>query len=194
MRPGDLVGPSIEGLLGCEPRAVFLGDRGLALDLSFDDNGIEDAAQLSAMGFQREVRQAELRSVDIRESIFKYVTDATFVGVTTFPCRLRHVHQDGCGTQKSYTFQLVKVEVETNPDSRNARFCTPVSKGATEHISTDQLDEHLVGIANSLLPGDSVRLEWNHDYITHNRSSGPERPVMALYKISNGRAYENCTN
>ncbi len=38
-------------------------------------------------------------------------------------------------------------------------------------------------IINSLKKGDTVRLSWNHDYVTRNRSSFPERTIIKLSKV-----------
>ena len=32
----------------------------------------------------------------------------------------------------------------------------------------------------ALKPGDMVHLKWNHDYVTKDGTSSPERPIVAL--------------
>ena len=45
-------------------------------------------------------------------------------------------------------------------------------------------------VLDTLKPGDFVLLSWNHDYVTRDGSSSPERPVTNLKKISADEAAE----
>ena len=45
-------------------------------------------------------------------------------------------------------------------------------------------------VLDTLKPGDFVLLAWNHDYVTRDGASSPERPVQNLKKISAAEAAE----
>ena len=49
-------------------------------------------------------------------------------------------------------------------------------------------DPKILEAVRGLKEGDYVRLHWRHDYVTKNRSSFPERPIVKLEKISKAEA------
>jgi hypothetical protein len=49
-------------------------------------------------------------------------------------------------------------------------------------------DPKILKIVNGLKKGDYVLLSWHHDYVTRNRASSPERPIVKLESIDKQKA------
>merc|ERR1712039_172251 len=78
-----------------------------------------------------------------------------------------------------YKFEIVGVDVTVNPESSQAKFCSPCATGTINGISGADMGA-FVGVANELCVGDTVTLDWNHDYVTRDGCGSPERPVTNL--------------
>ena len=113
-----------------------------------------------------------------RELMYGYRSVATFVGK----------RESFAG--EAFVFRLDSLAVTPNPASQNAKWVTPVAEGADHMIGRNDLYEHLV-TAEALPVGARVKLEWNHDYVTVDGSSGPDRPVVALTQLPEGSVNES---
>ena len=123
---------------------------------------------------------------EVRERIYSYTTTATFIQKKFRQCMHRtSLCPDQCGHSTFlYEFHLDQVTILETGEDKLTRFCTPVTAGENHFISQkDMNDDALVAVADSLVEGASVRLDWNHDYVTKDNCSSPERPVIRLEKI-----------
>lgn len=121
---------------------------------------------------------------ETRETMYSYASTSTFMGSKHQPCRFRTAlcpHQCGHATNV-FTFQLDRLTVMKNEESTNARWVEPVKEGNQYMIGEQDLREFR-SAAEALKPGQKLLLEWSHDYVTINGSSGPDRPVRKLVPL-----------
>lgn len=126
--------------------------------------------------------------METREVMYAYSSSScTFVGMRHQPCRFRTAQcPDRCNHAKNvFTFLLDNLAVTKNDQSRNAKWVEPVKVGAEHVVGEGDLGEASKTVAQVLRPGDKVKLEWSHDYVTIDGSSGPDRPVSCLVKLKN---------
>lgn len=116
-----------------------------------------------------------------RETMFIYASTATFAGSRHQPCRFMTAQcPNDCGHATTvYQFSLEALTVTGNPDSKNAKWVTPVAEGTDLLVGEADFHEWL-SVAKGLSEGNKVQLEWKHDYVTVGGSSGPDRPVTKL--------------
>ena len=70
---------------------------------------------------------------------------------------------------------LDSLNVDENPDSKQAQWCKPEKAGAVHCVGeADFSQAALKETADSLTAGDKLELSWNHDYVTKG-SSQPRR-------------------
>ena len=127
-----------------------------------------------------------MTSTDQTERIYTYTSTATFISKKHQPCRFRTSNcPNECNHEKIlYSFHIDSIDVTVNPDSTNAKYCTPVKQGDTHYIDDAELErQSLKDVSDSLVEGDHVELDWNHDYVTKNNCSSPEYPVVKLVKL-----------
>lgn len=124
-----------------------------------------------------------------RELIFGYSSKATFLSKEFRPCRFRtSLCPNECGHAKTlYKFNIDSISVEENPNSSQAKYCTPVKEGSIHFVPQDKLflgdSSALQQVADSLVPQDKVSLDWNHDYVSKEGSHFPDHPVVKLLKL-----------
>ena len=51
-----------------------------------------------------------------------------------------------------------------------------------DNMGNAKVSEGIRDAILALKPGDKVRLKWNHDYVTRDRSKSPERVITLLEK------------
>ncbi len=131
------------------------------------------------------------------ERIHTYTSNATFLNKAFQPCHFRTANcPNNCNhPTTNYTFRIDSLNVLTNPDSKQAKYCPPVEQGAEYVISETSLGgtgssdgdagdtAPLKDVAESLVEGDSVELHWNHDYVKRGMAFSPEYPVTKLVKL-----------
>jgi len=105
-----------------------------------------------------------------RELMYGYSSTATFMGRRQSPAG------------EAFVFRLDSLTVTHNQTSANSKWVTPVAEGVEHMIGRSDLYEHLV-TAEALHDGARVQLEWNHDYVTVDGCSGPDRPVVTLTQL-----------
>jgi len=125
----------------------------------------------------------ENTETETREMIYKYVAFGSFKQSKIQPCRHKtSLCPDRCShAQKPYVFELSDISVVPGT-SKQRKFCTPLTLGKEFCISEKDMGTW-VDIANNLTENDQVTIEWQHDYVTRNGCSGPERPVIRLSKL-----------
>lgn len=121
-----------------------------------------------------------------RELLAEHETISRFKGVAYRKCRgLTAQCPEKCGDSGEYaTFTILeytRYKQHGKYGGKQESFTIQVSdfhkkpKGSPEILKT----------VRSLKQGDLVRLWWRHDYVTKNRVSSPERPIVKLAKMDN---------
>ena len=122
---------------------------------------------------------------EVRKLLSSHSTLAEFTGITFQPCRHR---TSQCPNQcthagKVASFKVIKYIDYKKPgkygDGKGSSFRTMVE----DQLGNTKIPAATLIIINSLKKGDTVRLSWNHDYVTRNRSSFPERTIIKLSKV-----------
>lgn len=117
-----------------------------------------------------------------RDLIYGYRSKATFLGKRHVECmHMTSLCPDRCNHATDvFMFKIDEVSV-VDPGSKHSKFCKPIKAGDTHHVGTKDLGEFK---NESLVEGDMVELDWNHDYVTRAGASFPERPVTRLVALS----------
>lgn len=122
---------------------------------------------------------------EVRKLLSSHSTLAEFTGITFQPCRHRTAQCPNQCTHagKVASFKVIKYIDYKKPgkygDGKGTSFCTMVEN----QLGNAKIPAATLIIINSLKKGDTVRLSWNHDYVTRNRSSFPERTIIKLSKV-----------
>lgn len=131
----------------------------------------------------RDVGEPEIVTV---ETLSRHETVAEFRGTSDHRCMgLTSRCPDACGHSGTLaTFRIVhyvnheKLGEFGDPKSDEFAFLVEDNK------KNPKVTEVIRQTISALLPGDNVLLSWNHDYVTRNGNSAPERPVIRLEKIA----------
>ena len=121
--------------------------------------------------------------VEKRETLAVHETRAEFLGVENHVCRgLTALCPDRCGhSGKLATFRIVeyiRFESFSEYGKKQEQFQLLIR----DNMGNLKVDKTLAEAIDRFSPGDIVLLSWNHDYVTKNGSSGPERPVTRIGK------------
>ena len=125
-----------------------------------------------------------------RELLSSLDTVARFKGLTDHKCLGRtSLCPDRCGDSgKLATFEILRYLKYDKPgqygDPKQDQFMVLIEDNM-EHVKVPK-DIHAAVIA--LKPGDLVHLCWNHDYVTKNHASFPERPIKDLTPLTKEQA------
>jgi hypothetical protein len=120
-----------------------------------------------------------------RELLSVHETVAQYEGTRFQPCRHRtSLCPDRCGHARTLaTFKIVRYLRYEKPgeygDPKAEQFHVPVTGPQAAHEADPRWD----AAVKMLQPGDLVRLDWRHEYVTRDGSSFPERPVTRMEKI-----------
>lgn len=128
--------------------------------------------------------EKKLMPKEKRELLSSHDTMARFTGIKDHKCMgLTSMCPDECGhSGKLATFEIVKYLNYEKPgeygDPKQEQFMVLIedNKGNVKVPA----EIHMAILA--LKPGDLIHLKWNHDYVTRDRSSFPERPITLLEK------------
>ncbi len=122
---------------------------------------------------------------EVRKLLSSHSTLAEFAGITFQPCRhLTSLCPNKCThAGKVASFKVIKYLDYKKPgkygDAKGTSFRTMVE----DQLGNARTPAATLIIINSLKKGDTVRLSWNHDYVTRNRSSFPVRTITKLSKV-----------
>ena len=121
-----------------------------------------------------------------RKLLSKHETMAVFLGFKELKCMHRTAFcPDRCthgGTLASF-----KINSYINYE-KPGKYGDPKQK--IYHVKTEdnqgnrRVTAKMLKLLKSLKVGDAVRLSWNHDYVTKDRVSSPERPIILLEKVA----------
>ena len=118
-----------------------------------------------------------------RETLASHETRAEFLGIEDHVCRgLTALCPDQCGHSGSLArFKIVEY-IQFESFSEYGKKQEQFSILVRDNQGRLKVDPMLADSIDRFSPGDIVLLSWNHDYVTKNGSSGPERPITKLGK------------
>lgn len=126
-----------------------------------------------------------------RELLAQHRTVARFVNVEDHVCRgLTGLCPDRCGNSGPVAeFAILSYTEYRKPGKYGDDKAKSFRLQLADNLKNPKVPAEIAEIVASLKPGDHVRLEWNHDYVTRTlpngiQSSAPERPVVKLEKIN----------
>ena len=125
-----------------------------------------------------------------RELLSSHQTVAQFEGITEHKC-LGKTSQcpDRCGSSGDLaTFKIVKYLAYEKPGQYGDAKQTKFSFLVQDNMKNVKVPAAIKEAVESLKPGDYVRLNWRHDYVTGGGSSSPERPIESIKQISKEEA------
>ncbi len=121
-----------------------------------------------------------------RQLLSSHDTVATFEGLSDHRCRgATGLCPDRCGSSgKLATFKITKYLGYEKPgeygDPKQDKFMLLIE----DNLKNAKVAEPILKAITALKPGDSVRLKWNHDYVTRGGSKSPERPIVSLTTLT----------
>lgn len=119
-------------------------------------------------------------------TLSRHETVAEFRGTSEHRCRgLTSFCPDKCGHSGSLaTFRIVNYLSYDKPgeygDPKSDEFMFLLE----DNRKQPKVPADILAAVNSLKQGDKVLLSWNHDYVTVDGSSRPQRPLTKLEKIA----------
>jgi hypothetical protein len=101
---------------------------------------------------------------------------------------------DRCGESgKLATFAIVKYLAYEKPgqygDPKQEQFMVLIE----DNMKNPKVPKAIRDAVLALKPGDLVRLQWNHDYVTREGSKFPERPIKNLSVLTKEQAEKAST-
>jgi hypothetical protein len=116
-----------------------------------------------------------------RETLARHETRAEFQALTKQTCRgLTALCPERCGHSGTMaTFRIIEY-IRFEKLSGYGRQQEVFAFLLEDNRNRRQVDPSVYKTVMALAKGDEVRLCWNHDYVTRNGSSGPERPITTL--------------
>ena len=127
-----------------------------------------------------------------RELLSEHHTVAVFDGVEFRLCRGRTaLCPENCGHSGNFAFFTVKKYVKYEKhgeygDPQQKSFVVQVSDFDKMPFGNPEISKTIAGLKK----GDLVHLSWNHDYVTKNGTSSPERPIVKLEKMKQEQGEE----
>jgi hypothetical protein len=128
--------------------------------------------------------EKKLMPKEKRELLSSHDTIARFTGLKDHKCMGRtSLCPDQCGhSGKLATFEIIKYLNYEKPgefgDPKQEQFQILIE----DNMGNVKVPAEIRTAILALKPGDSVHLKWNHDYVTRDGSSSPERPITLLEK------------
>lgn len=125
-----------------------------------------------------------------RELLSAHETVARFTGLKDHQCMGRtSLCPDRCGDSgKLATFEIVRYLSYEKPgeygDPKQERFLVLIE----DKMKNPKVPAAIRDAILALKPGDLVRLQWNHDYVTQAGSKFPERPITRLSVLTKEQA------
>jgi hypothetical protein len=125
------------------------------------------------------------KSGESRDLLAAHRTEAKFEGIKDHRCLGRTaLCPDECGhSGKLAVFSITKYLDYKKPgeygDPKQESFQVLVE----DNHQNPKVPEEIRQTILSLKPGDVVRLDWNHDYVTREGSKFPERPIVGLSRL-----------
>jgi hypothetical protein len=117
-----------------------------------------------------------------RELLSSHDTESSFVGLKDHRCMgLTSLCPDRCGESgKLATFKIVKYLDYKKPGEYGDRKQEEFMVLIEDNRKRPKVPVAIRDAILALKPGEMVHLKWNHDYVTKDGSSFPERPIVTL--------------
>jgi hypothetical protein len=128
--------------------------------------------------------EKKLKPAEKRELLSSHDTVAVFKGIREHRCMgLTSLCPDRCGhSGKMATFGIVEYLAYEKPgefgDPKQESFMVLIE----DNMKNPKVPAAIRDAILELKEGAKVRLKWNHDYVTRDGSSSPERPIKTLEK------------
>jgi hypothetical protein len=125
-----------------------------------------------------------------RQLLSAHETVARFVGIKDHRCMGRTaLCPDRCGhSGKLATFAIVKYLRFEKPgefgDPKQEQFLVLIE----DNTGQPKVPAPILKSITALKAGELVRLAWNHDYVTHEGSQFPERPIVSIAPLTKEQA------
>lgn len=122
---------------------------------------------------------------EVRKLLSQHVTIAEFEGLEFRACRhLTSLCPNKCThAGQVATFKITKYLDYKKPgqygDPKREKFRLMIE----DQLGNAKVPDDIRIAIKALQKGDAVHLSWNHDYVTKNRSSYPERSITKLAKV-----------
>lgn len=132
----------------------------------------------------RSAVENKLKPQEQRQLLSSHDTVARFAGLKDHTCMGRTaLCPDRCRhSGKLATFEIVKYLNYGKPgqygDPQQTQFMVLIE----DNMKSPKVPAAILNAVMALKPGDLVHLKWNHDYVTRNGSSFPERPIVLMEK------------
>ena len=126
--------------------------------------------------------EKKLAELNKRELLSSHDTVAKFTGITDYKCHGRTaLCPDDCGhSGRMANFEIVKYLGYEKPgkygDEQQKTFKVLIE----DNKKNAKVPAEILKAIEALKPDTTVHLKWNHDYVTKNGSSSPERPIVSI--------------
>lgn len=125
-----------------------------------------------------------------RKMLSKHETVAQFIGITEHKCMgMTALCPDRCGQSGDLaTFRIVKYLAYEKPgqygDEKQKKFQFLVQ----DNLKNLKVSGETKAAIDALKPGDYVRLDWQHDYVSKDGANYPERTVTQIKRLTKEEA------
>lgn len=126
-----------------------------------------------------------IRQMSTFEVLATHQAIAEFVGTQHFPCRhMTSLCPDKCThAHDAAVFNIVEYEIYEKPGKYGDEKQSIYRVRLDNNGPTDKQEPELLAAIKELIPGQRVRLRWDHIYVTQNGSKFPERPLRSVEKL-----------
>ncbi len=117
-----------------------------------------------------------------RELLSSHSTVAKFIGIKDHVCRgATGLCPDRCGSSgKLATFEIIEYLAYEKPGEYGDPKQTTFQILIKDNQGNAKISAEILAAIESLKPETKVKLSWNHDYVTKDKSSSPERPITKI--------------
>lgn len=121
-------------------------------------------------------------ALEKRELLSSHSTVAKFIGIKDHVCLGKtSLCPDRCGhSGKLATFEIIEYLDYNQPgeygDTKQNSFQVLIR----DNLGNAKIPAEILSIIESLKPNTKVKLSWNHDYVTKDKTSFPERPITKI--------------
>ncbi len=125
---------------------------------------------------------AEEPAPEKRELLSSHSTVAKFTGIKDHVCRgATGLCPDKCGSSgKLATFEIIEYLAYEKPGEYGDPKQTTFQILIKDNQGNAKISAEILATIESLKPDIKVKLSWNHDYVTKDKSSSPERPITKI--------------
>ncbi len=117
-----------------------------------------------------------------RELLSSHSTIAKFTGIKDHRCMGRtSLCPVECGhSGKLASFEIIKYLAYEKPGEYGDKKQKVFQILIQDNMGKVNVPADILAKIRALKPGQEVKLDWNHDYVTKDKSSSPERPITKI--------------